>query len=180
MFKDILTIGGKPGLFRIVSNSKNYVIVESLIDGKKSPSYSNEKVSLLRDIVMYGEAEEKRLNEIFKSAYELENGGKISVDTKDTNALQEYFGKVFPEFDRERIYPNDIKKFVNWYNLLIDSNITNFDIEEAATDEATVDEAEKTEKKPEMQQVVKNTATKVSTKSAAAKQPSRVAMKRGS
>lgn len=177
MFKDILTIGGKPGLFRIVSNSKNYVIVESLLDGKKSPSYSNEKISLLRDIVMYGETEEKRLNEIFKSAFELENGGKITADTKDSKALQEYFGKVFPEFDRDRIYPNDIKKFINWYNLLIDNKITNFDIEEASEGEITTDEAEK---KPEKQQVVKNTAAKVSTKSAAPKQATRVSMKRGS
>ena len=177
MFKDILTIGGKPGLFRVVSAAKSYVIVESLLDGKKSPSYPTEKSSLLRDIVMYGQTEEKRLNEIFKSAFEKGNGGKITVDTKNTKALQEYFATVFPEFDRDRIYPNDIKKFVTWYNILIDNNITNFDIEESSEENAS--EEESIAKKAEKPQVVKNTATKASTKSAAPKQATRVSMKRG-
>lgn len=134
MFKDVLSIGGKPGLFRMVSHAKNYIIVESLIDGKRTPSYQNEKISLLRDIVMYGNSGEKRLNELFKAALELEDGKKIEIDIKNNAQLQEFFAKVFPDFDRDRIYPNDIKKFISWYNILINKQITDFDIDSEETE----------------------------------------------
>ena len=134
MFKDVLSIGGKPGLFRMVSHAKNYIIVESLIDGKRTPSYQNEKISLLRDIVMYGNSGEKRLNELFNAAFELEDGKKIEIDIKNNAQLQEFFAKVFPDFDRDRIYPNDIKKFISWYNILINKQITDFDIDSEETE----------------------------------------------
>lgn len=183
MFKDVLSIGGKSGLFKMISHSKNYLIVESLIDGKRVPAYQSEKVSLLRDIVMFGNSEEKKLSELFKNTFELENGGKIVVDVKNNAALQECFAKIFPDFDRERIYPNDIKKFVSWYNTLIDNNITDFDTDDNATEgqESETKEVEKETKKTEKTKVVRpQTAQKVSTKSAAPKQATRVAMKKGS
>ncbi len=183
MFKDVLSIGGKPGLFKMVSHSKNYLIVESLLDGKRVPTYQNEKVSLLRDIVMFGNSEEKKLSELFKNTFELEKGEKIVVNTKDNAALQECFSKIFPDFDRERIYPNDIKKFVSWYNILIDNNITDFDTneEEGGSQETEMKDVEKEIKKPEKTKSVHTqTAKKVSTKSAAPKQTTRVAMKKGS
>ena len=134
MFKDVLSIGGKSGLFRMVSHAKNYIIVESLIDGKRTPSYQNEKISLLRDIVMYGNSGEKRLNELFKAAFELEDGKKIEIDIKNNAQLQEFFAKVFPDFDRDRVYPNDIKKVISWYNILINKQITDFDIDSEETE----------------------------------------------
>ncbi len=138
MFNEVLSIAGKPGLFKMVSQAKNYVIVESLLDQKRVPSYPNEKISLLRDIVMYANSGDEKLGNIFKMAFDKENGGKITVDVKNNNALKEYFGEVFPDFDRDRIYPNDIKKFISWYNLLIDNDITDFveeDIQESSASE---------------------------------------------
>ena len=95
MFKDVLSIGGKPGLFKMVSHAKNYIIVESLIDGKRTPSYQNEKISLLRDIVMYGNSGEKRLNELFKAAFELEDGKKIEIDIKNKEIIGRLEGNTF-------------------------------------------------------------------------------------
>ena len=74
MFKEVLAIGGKPGLFKLVSYAKNYVIVESLIDGKRQPAYQSEKISLLRDIVMFGNGGEKKLSQLFKATFDLEGG----------------------------------------------------------------------------------------------------------
>lgn len=185
MFKDVLSIGGKPGIYKLISHSKNYIIVESLIDGKRMPSYQNEKVSLLRDIVMYGNTEEKKLNELFKTAFELSKGEKITVDIKNNVALQEYFVQIFPDFDRDRIYPNDIKKFINWYNLLIDNKITDFEIEPESAENAdeakeTEKEVKKVEKVEKPKAIVPKSTKKVSTKSAAPKQSTRVAVKKGS
>jgi hypothetical protein len=183
MFKEVLAIGGKPGLFKLVSYAKNYVIVESLIDGKRQPAYQSEKISLLRDIVMFGNGGEKKLSQLFKATFELESGAKVDIDTKNSNALQDFFAKIFPDFDRERIYPNDIKKFVSWYNILIDSKITDFDEVEEEQDNNETGK----EKKPQAERAdkpktaaPKNTAKKVSTKSAAPKQATRVSMKKGS
>lgn len=103
MFKDVLSIGGKPGLFRMVSHAKNYIIVESLIDGKRTPSYQNEKISLLRDIVMYGNSGEKRLNELFKAAFELEDGKKNRNRHKKQRPIAGVFCKSFPGL-RQRPY----------------------------------------------------------------------------
>ncbi len=82
MFKEVLAIGGKPGLFKLVSYAKNYVIVESLIDGKRQPAYQSEKISLPRDIVMFGNGGEKKLNQLFKATIDLEGGAKVDIDTK--------------------------------------------------------------------------------------------------
>ena len=149
MFKEVLAIGGKPGLFKLVSYAKNYVIVESLIDGKRQPAYQSEKISLLRDIVMFGNVGEKKLSQLFKATFELESGAKVDIDTKNSNALQDFFAKIFPDFDRERIYPNDIKKFVSWYNILIDSKITDFDeVEEEQDNNETGKERSLRQKEP--------------------------------
>jgi len=94
MFKEVLAIGGKPGLFKLVSYAKNYVIVESLIDGKRQPAYQSEKISLLRDIVMFGNVGEKKLSQLFKATFELESGAKVDIDTKNSNALQDFFAMI--------------------------------------------------------------------------------------
>jgi len=188
MFKNVLTIGGRSGLFKMISQSKNYAIVESLSDGKRSPSYANEKISMLNNIAMFSNTSEKHLGELFKIVFDLEKGGKIAVDVKNNTALEEYFVKIMPDFDRSKIYSNDIKKFVIWYNILIDSNITDFEMIEEKDDKETDEhneaekeikkEIKKTDKKPKA--AVQKTAPKISTKSAAAKQPTRVAVKKGS
>jgi hypothetical protein len=180
MFKEILSISGKPGLFKMISQAKNIVIVESLIDGKRQPSFQNEKISLLSEVSMFTTSGEKPLREIFKNAFELEEGKKIEIDVKAApDDLRQYFAKVLPDFDKEKIYPTDIKKFIIWYNILVEKNITDFD--EPQEEDAENVKAEK----PKTAEHKLNTASKaiqksVKANSAGNRQTTRVSNKKGS
>ncbi len=136
MLKSILSISGKPGLFKLVSGAKNMIIVESLIDGKRFPSHQRDKVISLADIAMYTETTEVPLREVLEKVKALENGAEASVDPKAEPAvLREWFAKVLPDFDRDRVYPTDIKKLVQWYNLLVKSGNDDFSEKEEETTE---------------------------------------------
>ncbi len=127
MLKTILSIAGKPGLYKLVSQNKSMLVVESLVDGKRLPSHSRDKIVSLGDIAMYTETDEVPLREVLESVKKLENGAKASVGPKAAPAeLREWFAKVLPDFDRDRVYPTDIKKLVQWYNLLIESGNDDF------------------------------------------------------
>ncbi len=124
----ILSISGKPGLFKSISQGGTRLIVESLSDGKRNVATATNQVISLADVAIYGEEEEKPLEEIFKTMYKMENKAKASVSPKDSNnELNEYFEDVFPEFDKERVYPSDIKKVIRWYNQLLEKGLLNFD-----------------------------------------------------
>ena len=182
MFKEIVSISGKPGLFKVISQSKNMVIVESLIDGKRQPAFQNDKISTLNDIAMFTETGEKPLREIFKVALELENGEKIAIDAKNasTEVLHEYFAKVLPNFDKEKIYPNDIKKFILWYNLLVEKDITNFD-EPEEEENAGAPKVEKPKATDNKQNTTaKNVQKAGKANSTGSRQTTRVASKKGS
>ena len=123
MLKLILSISGKPGLYKLVSQAKNMLVVESLQTGKRQPAYAHEKIISLGDIAIFTDSGAGALGEV----KEKENGGKVSVDLKsDNNILKEYFSGILPDFDRERVYPTDIKKLMSWYNLLIEKGYTDF------------------------------------------------------
>ncbi|MGB4414757.1 MAG: DUF5606 domain-containing protein [Paludibacter sp.] len=127
MLKEILSVTGKPGLFKLVSQGKNMLIVESLIDGKRIPAYTKDKVVSLGDIAIFTETEEVPLGKVLEKIKAKENGAICPVDAKsDNNLLREYMAEILPEYDRERVYPSDIRKLITWYNLLINSNITEF------------------------------------------------------
>ena len=139
MLKTILSISGKPGLFKLVSHGKNMLIVESLGDNKRVPAYAKDKVISLGDIAIYTDETEVPLNEVLTSVKNKENGQKASISTSaKPEELRAYFAEILPNFDRERVYPSDIKKLIGWYNLLIGAGITDFTPEEGeATEEAT-------------------------------------------
>lgn len=120
MLKAILSISGKPGLYRLISSGKNMVIVESLADGKKMPIYARDKVVSLEDISIYTENEDEvPLRNVLISIRDKENGADASIQTNaKPEALKEYFEEVLPSFDRDRVYPTDIKKIIGWYNIL--------------------------------------------------------------
>jgi hypothetical protein len=129
MLNTILSISGKPGLYRLLSHGKNMLIVESLgADKKRFPAYGNEKIISLADIAMYTDDEEVPLRQVLQSMKEKENGGKASIDGKKASAeeLRSYLAEVLPNFDRDRVYVGDIKKLVAWYNLLIESGESDF------------------------------------------------------
>ena len=123
MLKTILSVSGKPGLFRLVSHGKNMLFVESLADKKRTPIYARDKVISLGDIAIYTNEAEVPLHEVLTKVKEKENGAVVTVPT-DAKDLRTYFAEVLPEFDRERVYPSDIKKLLTWYNTLIKAHIT--------------------------------------------------------
>lgn len=117
----IIAITGKPGLYKVLNQSKNGFVIESLTDGKRTTLIGNQNVSTLKDIAIYTYDEEFPLRFIFKSMFEKE-GGKttISPDAKDAE-LMTYFEEIVPNFDKERVYPSNVKKVLKWYNQLVDS-----------------------------------------------------------
>lgn len=127
MLKEILSISGKPGLQKLVSNSSNAIIVESLIDGKRFPAYSNAKIIALEDISIYTETEDMPLKDVFKRIYDKE-GGKPTVSHKQSNdTIKAYFEEVLPEYDKDRVYVSDMKKIIQWYNLLTEKGLLKFE-----------------------------------------------------
>jgi len=141
MLKKLLAISGKPGLFKLVSEAKNCVIVESLLTNKRMPAYASSKISSLSDVAVYTETGETPLKEIFKKIFDYQEGKEIP-EIKSNNELKEYFGKVVPEYDHDRVYTSDIKKIIKWYNLLVQKDLLNFDKEEEEKEETEKTKAE--------------------------------------
>ena len=131
MLKTILSISGRRGLFKLVSHGKNMLIVESLADGKKVPAYAKDKVISLGDMAIYTVGAEVPLHEVLTKIKDKENGAKASISTSaKPDELRAYLAEVLPDFDRERVYPSDIKKLISWYNILIEAGITDFSQED--------------------------------------------------
>lgn len=132
MLKNILAITGKPGLYKLISHGNNMLIVESLVDGKRMPTYGRDKVISLADVSMFTMDEDMPLNVVLTKFGEKENLKVASIDPKkaDNDELREFFGSFVPNFDRDRVYPSDIRKLVQWYNILINAGITDFAVEE--------------------------------------------------
>lgn len=122
----VLSISGKPGLYELKAQTRGGVLAESFIDGKKIPVSMRNNVSILSEIAIYTYTEEIPLREVFQKIYEKEEG-KPSIDHKSSKKeLTDYFSEVLPEYDEDRVYPSDIKKIIQWYNLLIAKDITDF------------------------------------------------------
>ena len=135
MLKGILSISGHGGLFKLVAEAKNNIIVESLSTKKRMPAYSSSKISSLEDIAIFADSGDIPLKDVFKNIHELENGG-ASIDPKSANNdLKAYFAKVLPDYDRDRVYVSDMKKVIMWYNELHANNMVVFEEEEAGTNE---------------------------------------------
>ena len=114
----ILAIAGKPGLFALKIQTRTGFVAESLIDGKKITVGLKSNVSLLSEISVYTYSEEKPLTEIMRSIAIKEDNGPAISHKEDNSILIAYFLEVLPDYDQERVYPSDIKKIVNWYNML--------------------------------------------------------------
>jgi hypothetical protein len=119
----IISISGKPGLYKVVARGKNNIIVESLIDGKKIPAYSTDRISALEDISIYTYEEDLPLKDVFEKIFEKENGGKAISHKESANKLQAYTEEILPNYDQERVYPSDLKKLYQWYNLTLNAGL---------------------------------------------------------
>ncbi|NNE01909.1 MAG: DUF5606 domain-containing protein [Eudoraea sp.] len=127
----ILSIGGKPGLFKLLTQTRTGFVAESLIDGKKITVGMASNVSILSEIAIFTLEEELPLNEVFLKIQEKENGGVTSIGHKEEKIkLEEYFFDIVPNYDEDKVYPSDIKKVIQWYNLLHKNGITDFSAEE--------------------------------------------------
>lgn len=123
----ILSIGGKPGLYKLLTQTRTGFVASSLLDGKKITVGMSNNVSVLSDIAIYTLEEEMPLREVFQKIKEKENGGKTAVGHKDDKLkLEEYFFELLPNYDEDRVYTSDIKKVIQWYNILQDHGINDF------------------------------------------------------
>lgn len=146
MKETILAIAGKPGLYKLVSRGKNNLIVETLDNThRRMPAFATDRITSLGDIAMYSETDDVPLTKILDNMKNLEEGKKASIDYKKASAdeLHDYFTKVLPDWDHDRVQNSHIKKLIQWYNILIEAGITDFvDPEEEAEEETTsTDEA---------------------------------------
>lgn len=132
MLKLILAITGKPGLYKLVTRGNGMLIVESLVDGKRMPTYARDKIVALSDISMYTTADDKPLHEILTLVGKKEGLKPATIDAKkaDNKALAAWFKEVLPNYDEDRVYPSDIRKLILWYNILVNAGITDFEPKE--------------------------------------------------
>ena len=135
MLKEILSITGKPGLYRIITPGKRTLLVEDMVSKKRFPLGARDRVVCLGDIAMYTVGEDLPLDKILDRVYAVEEGKRIDVKAMDNDMLREEFAKSVEDFDRDRVYPSDIKKLFNWYNLLISEGFTKFTEEESTPSE---------------------------------------------
>lgn len=129
MKETIIAVSGKPGLYKLVSRGNNNLIVETVDDKKKRmPIFASDRVTSLRDTAMYTDAEDKPLMQILDSLYKKEEGKESSINYKKASSaeLREYFAEILPDFDRDRVHDSDIKKLIQWYNILVKNGITDF------------------------------------------------------
>ncbi len=151
--KDIISISGEPGLFRFIAQGKNAIIVEHLETKKRSSAQSSAKVSSLEDIAIFTEKEDMPLGKVFDLINEKEKGGEAIDAKSDVSKLKSYFEEILPEYAKEKVYASDIKKVIQWYNLLHKLNLL------------LPDEPEKTPEKPEVPEEAEKKPSEVKKKS---------------
>ena len=127
MLKEVLAITGKPGLYKIVSNGKNMLVVEDLITGKRMPAHGRDKIISLGDVAMYTDRGEVPLSDVLESVYKLEEGKTVDVKKMaEDGTLKDTFEKALPDYDRDHVYTSDMKKLFTWYNILVEAGYTTF------------------------------------------------------
>ncbi len=138
MKETIIAVSGKPGLYKLVSRGNNNLIVETVDEKKKRmPIFASDRVTSLRDTAMYTDSEDKPLMEILDALCKKEEGKESSINYKKASSaeLREYFAEILPDFDRDRVHDSDIKKLIQWYNILVKNGITDFLEGEEETEE---------------------------------------------
>ena len=143
MLQTVLAISGKPGLYKLVSRATNSLIVEALDDThKRIPAFASDRVTSLADIAMYTDTDDVPLWQVLTNMKNLEEGKTASINFRKASGdeLREYFAKVLPEFDRDRVHNSDIKKLIQWYDILVKSCITDFEKDMKPTEGDNIDD----------------------------------------
>lgn len=139
MENTILTISGKPGLYKLVSRGKMNLIVEALDEThKRMPAFATDKITSLTDIAMFSETEDVPLTKILATIRDKEESKEVTLNYKKCSSkeLRDYFAQILPDFDRDRVHDSDIKKLLQWYNILVKNNITDFEGENDESENA--------------------------------------------
>lgn len=147
MLREIISITGKPGLFKMIGHGNRRIIVEDIATRKRFPALERDKIISLADIAMYTQGEDKPLNEILDLVYAKHEGKEIDIKALvEKGKLKEAFGEILPDFDADRVHDSDIKKLFSWYNLLLKAGYTKF-TKEAEDEAPETPKEEKTEEK---------------------------------
>lgn len=158
----IIAISGQPGLYKIVAQSKNGIIVEGLSDKKRVNVYASTKVSTLSDISMFTTGDDKPLEEIMTTIFEKEKGGAAIDNKADDKEIEKYFAQILPDYDRDRVYISNMRKLINWYNALqVSGNLKEKEDKKEAGEEKA--KAVKTEEKAKAKKTVSKDTTKPKT-----------------
>ena len=142
MLQTILAISGKPGLYKLVSRGNNNLIVEAVDEThRRIPVFASDRVTSLADIAMFTDSEDVPLWQVLSNLRNLEEGKVSSLNYKEASAkeLQDYFAQVLPEFDRDRVHNSDIKKLIQWYNILVSNGISDFEKDMQPTEGDNID-----------------------------------------
>ena len=143
MKQTILAISGKPGLYKLVSRAKNSLIVEALDDThKRIPAFGTDRITSLADIAMFTDTDDVPLMNVLAAIRDLEGGKASSVDFRKASPkeLHDYFSKVVPNWDQDRVQNSHLKKLIQWYNFLVKAGITDFEEEMAPTEGDNIDD----------------------------------------
>lgn len=144
MLREIISITGKPGLFKMIGHGNRRIIVEDITSGKKFPALERDKIISLGDIAMYTQGEDKPLGEILDLVYGNREGKEIDIKALvESGKLRSLFGEILPDFDDDRVHDSDIKKLFSWYNLLVKAGFTKFTEEEKPEEEKPSENEEK-------------------------------------
>ena len=135
--RTVLSITGKPGLLKLIAHRKNGVVVESLLDGARVSIPANANVSSLGDIAIYTYEEEVPLKDVFKAISAVTEGKEALSHKSSKSDLEDFFGEVLPKFDQERVYASDIKKVIQWFNIIVKNNLLSIlDAEDTPEDDS--------------------------------------------
>lgn len=143
MLREILSITGRPGLFKIVSSTSKMLIVEDVKTKKRTPAHQRERIISLGDVAMYTEGEDLPLDEILDRLYANMEGKTVDIKAleKEKDGLRDKFAEFVSDYDRERVHTSDIRKLFQWYNILVEAGFTKFKEEEPKEEEnAAADE----------------------------------------
>ena len=161
----IISVTGMSGLYKVISQTKSGLIVESLVDGKRQPVYSTNKLSSLDDISIYGQGDDIPLKQILRGIRDSKSGTSIPTSKDSNDVIKAAFAEFVPEFDEDRVYASDMKKVFVWYTLLNAKGLL-VEVENGDSDETKSDKP-KTDKaiaKPKAKEVAKTASPKASSK----------------
>ena len=142
----IISISGRPGLYKVIAQGKNNIIVESLIDKKRIPAYSSDRISALEDISIYTLESDKPIKDIFSDMFKKLEGKECLSHKSDIDDLQEYLLEILPDYDEDRVYSSDIKKIFQWYNMLLKYGV--LEVESDSKEEQPKEDSAKTKVRP--------------------------------